>query len=377
MGKYSVKGSAEFDAHIDRDMQRIAQVVSESPDAKLFRSVILIGGYARGEGTPRIEDGQELTFNDYDLIVVSTPQSRGRRKAIQDNLRNLEKQLTRELGLPTDLYLYTETMLRSAEFSLLNYEMRYGHKVIWGDQRIVEMMPAYGHDTIPFSEGTRLMMNRGKLLLDLKRRLRDPSPLKEEERQKYIKFLFKAWLAMGDCALLACRKYDISYTAKKEKVATLREQDIPDVLFIIESFQKAVAFKEWGDFQTVSDMDVTATFRKTRDVFTRFFYWYESKRLCGQIHDTSTHVWSLRRKGREGNDFKSLLLNVVLLKRRALRLHPFSPFDHPRLRVYAALPLVLADKPDTPEIAAVFNQDSDMSQANLENIFYRMQARLS
>ena len=66
MGKYTTRGSAKLDAHIDADLRRIAEAASPFSLAG-----VLLGGYGRGEGTPFIQpDGSQAPFNDYDLVVV-------------------------------------------------------------------------------------------------------------------------------------------------------------------------------------------------------------------------------------------------------------------------------------------------------------------
>ena len=192
MSRYTIRGSAELDTQIDEDMRYIAEAASPHSSAG-----VLLGAYGRGEGTPFIKpDGSQAPFNDYDLVVVVDKLNND----IRQTFRMLEKQLTGELGLPVDLYPYGLSHLRRCEFSLLNYEMKHGHKVVWGDEDVLAALPDYPHDAIPLSEGTRLLLNRGKLLLDIQQRLVNPEPLNEEERIRFIKFIYKVLLAFGDCA---------------------------------------------------------------------------------------------------------------------------------------------------------------------------------
>ena len=264
MSKYTARGSAELDDRIDADLRRIAEVA-----APHSLSGVLLGGYGRGEGTPFINpDGSQSPFNDYDLIVVAD-------KPDREKFQAMEKQLTQELGLSVDLYPYAKTSLPKCEFSLLNYEMKHGHKVVWGDEHILDAMPDYPHDAIPLAEGSRLLMNRGKLLLDIKQRLENPEPLTGEERIRFIKFIHKMLLAFGDCALLATGKYDIAYSVKKERI--LGMDPIPDRSFVIEGYLRAIALKEWGDYQPLDTFDITKEFDRVREVFLRFFPWYRAQ----------------------------------------------------------------------------------------------------
>lgn len=337
MSTYTVRGSAELDAKIDSDMRRIAEVASPFSSAG-----VLLGGYGRGEGTPFIKlDGSQSPFNDYDLIVIVdrlTP-------AIRQKLQTLEKQLTEELGLPVDLYPYQKAALTRCEFSLLNYEMKHGHKVVWGDENVLAAMPDYPHHTIPLSEGSRLLMNRGKLLLDIKQRLALSEPLTNEERIRFIKFIFKARLAFGDCVLLAAGQYNIFYAVKKECIPAIGT--CPDRNTVINGYLKAIELKEWGDYPSLNHLDVAVEFKATCEVFLRFFPWYRA-----QV------------SGRECSIPKAIALN--------LRWNGCPLLSHPRRRMYDALQELLTDDPDKILLSQIlFCQDC------FPEAFYKLQRRFS
>ena len=311
MSRYTTKGSAQLDEKIDSDLKRIEDLTAPYTSAG-----ILMGGYGRGEGTPFIHpDESQSPFNDYDLIVIVDECS----ASVCQKLHALEKQLRAELCLTVDLYPYALTKLPRCEFSLLNYELKYGHKVIWGDPGILDTLPDYAHHAIPLSEGTRLLMNRGKLLLDIQQRIARPEPLRADERIRFIKFIYKMQLAFGDCALLTEGKYTISYAEKNKRIVTLG--DFPDRDRIIRDYQNAVALKEWGDFEALHDFDITGEFNRVRELFLRFFPWYRSQYSA-----------------RECSPAKALALN--------LRWNGWPLFSHPRLRLYDALQQLLTDDPD-------------------------------
>jgi hypothetical protein len=310
---YTLKGSTELDARIDIHLEHIVKTVSPHCDA-----VILLGGYGRGEGTPFIKpDGAQAPFNDYDLVVIVDTVN----KPVRLYFQSLEQQLSEDLGLPVDLCPYQHSQLSSREFSLLNYEMKYGHKVLWGDDHTLDAMPNYTLDSIPLSEGSRLLLNRGKLLLDIQQRLTEPNPQTAEERIRFIKFIFKVKLAFGDCALLAARNYDIFYSVKKARIADI--QACPDRDAVISGYLRAIELREWGDFQALDDFDEVAEFEAVRDIFLRFLPWYRAQYSA-----------------RECSVSKAIALN--------LKWNGCFAMQHPRVRLYDAIHGLLQGDSDYP-----------------------------
>jgi hypothetical protein len=381
VGKYSVKGSPAFDARIDADMQRIADAVYASKFSNHWKALVLLGGYGRGEGSPLIqragvrdqgsgvrESEVELPFNDYDLIVVTDSLDPLLKRA----LKKLEKELSEEIGLPVDLYPYLDKALPRCEFSLLNYEMRYGHRVIRGDQKILDAMPDYPHDAIPLSEGTRLLMNRGKLLLDIKRRLARPDPLTQEEKETFLKFLFKADLAFGDCALLLRGAYDLSYVTKRSRLPEIDLSGLPDARAFVNAYSRAIDFKERVDFQTLENNNVHLRFTETVKRYEELFLWYERRRLNRKFHTLEKYAREFPNIGNEGSALKNAAHNLRAFGLRGL---PFLAV-HPRLRLYAALPLLLTKHADRDEIAWLLGSNR-IGFEELCQVFYALQQRFS
>jgi len=343
MGKYSVKGSPAFDARIDADMKRIADAVYASSFSKHWKALVLFGSYGRSEETLMIgPSGEELPFNDYNLAVVTNSLD----PLLKHALKKLEKELSEEIGLPVDLRPYPAIALPKCEFSLLNYEMKHGHRVIRGNQTILDAMPDYPHDAIPQSEGTRLLMNRGKLLLDIKRRLARPETLTHEERERFLKFLFKIDLAFGDCALLLRGAYDPSYAVKRNRLLKIDLSGLDHARAFTDAYGRAIDFKERADFQTLENGNIHLRLAEILARYEEFFLWYERRRLNRKFKTAEKYAHAFPDLGKEGSPFKNAVHN----------LRTFGPgvfqhrSTHPRLRLYAALPLLLTKHADREEI---------------------------
>jgi len=338
MAKYTRRGSDQLDAQIDVQLRHVAELAAPHSIAG-----ILLGGYGRGEGTPFINpDGTQSPFNDYDLVVIVEPLNRD----VRQLFKTLEQQLTAELGIPVDLCPYEKSLLSRCECSLLNYEMKHGHKVIWGDEHILDAMPDYPAGKLPLSEGSRLLLNRGKLLLDIKQRIMEAEPLTHDERIRFIKFIQKAWLAMGDCALLAKGKYDLSYGVKRERIATL--QDIPDRDAIVDHYVESIQLKEKGDYLArLPGTDIAAEFQFVCSLYLSFFHWYQA------LHT-----------GRECSMIKAMLLNLKWNGRPLLH--------HPRKYLYSAIQELLKEEPGEFRLREML-----FCRSNFVERFYAMQKRFS
>lgn len=378
MPKYTLKGSEKLDQKIDADMREIFEAVSASEYASDYSALILLGGYGRGEGTPfinyegRERDPVQQPFNDYDLVVVVERLN----DEIRADLQGFERALSDKLGLPVDLYPYLRRDLPNCEFSLLNYELKYGHMVVWGDEHILDAMPEYKHAELPLSEGMRLLLNRGKLLLDIKRRLKNDSPLSASERICFLKFFFKEMLAFGDCALLINNAYDLSYRKKKTLIENVDMDGLSASAEIVASYKRAIDFKEWGDFRLLDDIDIQTEFERVRDLFIKFYLWYEGRRLSGDCARSEQHAHLLFQNANECNWLKALAYNLSWLRKRAIGMSVRDLFSHPRLRMYVALPLLLEKDSDIERIDEIlFLSGKDFEQASAE--FYAMQKRYS
>jgi hypothetical protein len=250
--------------------------------------------------------------------------------------------------------------------------MKYGHRVIRGDKKILDALPDYPHDAIPLSEGTRLLMNRGKLLLDIKRRLALPEPLTREEHRRFLKFMFKADLAFGDCALLLRGAYDLSYVVKRHRLPEIDLTGLDDSRAFVSAYSRAIDFKERADFKPLESSNVHLLFTETVQRYEQFFLWYERRRLNRKFPTLEKYAHTFPNLGKEGSPLKNAVHNLRAFGPHGLR----YCFAHPRLRLYAALPLLLTKHADREEIRWLLHSYAS-SPEELSQAFYALQQRFS
>ena len=368
--KYSLYGSPDFDQRVDADMEKIVKAIQKDPEGSHVKAIVLLGGYGRGEGTPLSVNGVEMPFNDYDLVVVSSHYSRG----FTQRIRQLEPLLTEQLGIPVDLYPHTFYTLKRAERSLLNYEMQRGHRVIWGSSKVLSMMPEISLKNLSLSEGTRLLMNRGKLLLDMDCRLSSSVALSDEEAIHFRKFLWKNHLAFGDCLLLANNAYDVLYQVKEKVIDKFRAtEQVPEVDWMISAYRRAIAFKQKGDLEILNGTALMEEWRYTKEYWLKFFLWFESMRLGVSLRSSEDYCEKIALK--ETKQLTSLLRNFRLLGSRMAYPSVDWVWIHPRNRLYAALHLLLRGCTNEEMLTSLLGAEGGM-QSWIQQ-FYAMRLRLS
>lgn len=343
MGKYSTNGSAEFDALVDRHLEIIANEAWTSSYSKHWKALVLCGSYGRGEGTPVAGSGSgERPFDGYELVLVTGRLTGLIRGAVQI----LQERMTAGLNLPVKISPLWVREIRACECSLDTYELKHGHRVIRGDDRVLRRLPDCRPEDIPLASGTRRLMNSGCRLLEIKQRLSSGQPLSSAERHRFVRSILDANLAFGDCILLMRKSYSLSITEKKEQLKTADLPGLYDARGITGAYGRAVDFIQNGDFKAYETVNLHIWLDETARNFCNVFLWYERRRLNRKFSTIKRYAHAFPNLGNEGSPLKNLAANLRAFGLRGLS----TPFVHPRLRLYAATLLLLAEPVNPDEL---------------------------
>jgi len=219
--RYTLLGPPEAEQRIHDDQSRITQAVLEVIPRPTFAALILAGGYGRGEGGYRSRNGQFAPYNDYDYFVVLEA-SRRKSAEWQRRLKKVGHFLEDKIGVEVDFAVLRRSKLSKLEYSLMNAELQWGHRVLAGDDDVLVAMQRMPMDLIPLAEFSRLMLNRGSLLLMNQRALRSNTVSTDADREQFSRYLDKAVLACADARLAAAGRYHGSYPIKLERIKELK-----------------------------------------------------------------------------------------------------------------------------------------------------------
>jgi len=313
---FTISADPVVDAHIQRDLERVRSALLDLLGDHI-RSLVLVGGFGRGEGGIEWIDGSPKVVNDYDfLIIVDSLLTKIRYRAL---LSRLAKQLARSLGLRLlDLGVIPIQSLSTLPCTIYNYELREGHKVLYGDLGLQECIPCYDPQDIPLLEGTRLLFNRGGgLVLSLfqcSTMDRDEQLVRDcaIEHQKAI-------LAMGDCVLLLQGQYHYSYAERLRKISLIDWSLVSEGKGLSVQYKDALQKKLEPDFQTYMDWDLKDAWFKLQSQYETFYRMFESKRLGIPIGSWNNYFRLYPRPARSMNLSTSAISFIKLVKSFGLR----------------------------------------------------------
>jgi hypothetical protein len=203
--RYTVRDEPEVVARIEADLRRVVERVTQG-DPHL-RSLVLTGGFGRGEGA--VLAGQPQ--NDYDFVAFR------RSGRPDDDYGEMRAELEAELGLHVDLAPVPLWRLPWVPRSIFWYETALRGRTLWG-RELLERVPVREPGSIHRAEGLRLLVNRAAGLL--------LATLEPEEHLFRIQAA-KGLLAAFDAHLLARGLFPPSQRERWAHVHALKEAPLP------------------------------------------------------------------------------------------------------------------------------------------------------
>jgi len=346
---FTFDGNEAAEARIAMDQSIIKIYVADAIPEKNFEALVLMGGYGRGEGGYRLRDDMPVPYNDYDYFVIVKNMGRKAVALLEKQLKMLAERLSVIVGVDVDLAVLRRESLSNAPFTLMNAEMKWGHRVLLGNPRVLNAMPTMPFDKLTLGEFTRLMNNRGALLLMNVQKLGSDCELKTEEREEFFKFLSKAILACGDALLALEGVYHPSYVEKKKRLAILR--NLPGRKFI-KLYKQAVEQKFYPDPAIYKNENLEECQRLITNFWLDTFSVLEAHRMHRSIRTWREYAKPWLSKGQlEASHFvRNFAITLRDFGARHTLRYPGWALHYPRERLISVLPLLL--KPASGKISS-------------------------
>lgn len=277
---YSLLNNAQLDERISSDLNEICECLQALPEFDNVISIILVGGYGRGEGTALFKGNSAGPYNDYDLVLVTTSSwNPFKIKKFKRVLSDLSRGLEQKLGIAIDLMPISVNDLSHAKPTLFNTEMRLGHKVLYGPPQSLFTMPELQLHSLPKEEGLRLLMNRAMLLILIENDLKN--------RERRLRYIHKNHLALGDALLILNSQNRLHYSEKADLVDQLVQESVPkEFAELAQWYRQAIDFKIYGKLESYQRLNTIQMYEQLREMLPFFILWFESMRLKKEIRST-------------------------------------------------------------------------------------------
>ncbi|MDX1932663.1 MAG: hypothetical protein SFU56_08670 [Capsulimonadales bacterium] len=217
-GRFTFSGGDAVEARLRDIVSGTVRTLKDRLRPESVRALVLIGGYGRGEGGVEVRpDGTEYPHNNLDFLLIGRG-GIGEVAALKAELDPILEELSLRLDIGLDLGITTEARLNASPCLIMWYDMRYGHKTLWGDASYVPSLTRFEAERIPTSEARNLLVNRGTLLV-INDALIERGIRSEKERRTVVRHAVKAIIGYGDALLYFRGEYHWSYAEKRKRMA--------------------------------------------------------------------------------------------------------------------------------------------------------------
>ena len=144
--KFVVNQDKKIAKRINDDLSIIQQIILEN--FNYVESIILAGGFGRGEGSVLIHEKEVQPINDYDLYVITK----------FDNQKNLINKVRKQISSivkirQVDLEVIPIKKLKSLKPTMANYDLKYASYIFYGNNQILNSIPTIDSQKLSLKEG--------------------------------------------------------------------------------------------------------------------------------------------------------------------------------------------------------------------------------
>lgn len=219
-GRFTVRGGPSVEACVKEMVERATHVIAANIDPSTYRSMILHGGYGRGEGGVERVGFLQRPHNNLDFLMITRPFYPGDLAALKRRMDDLFRPIVTDYGVGIDTGVIREWTLRASPCLVMWYDMRFGHKTALGDATFVGSLSRFSKARIEPWDMRDLLINRGTLLV-INDALLARGARSDLDRRFIVKHAMKAIIGYGDAYLFAAGRYDWSYVTRQRRMRAL------------------------------------------------------------------------------------------------------------------------------------------------------------
>jgi hypothetical protein len=292
MGKYTVYDDPRIDEEIEKQLGKIVSIlVKNIPN---IHSIILTGGFGRGEGSIKLEEGGKiLPLKDYDLVIIVTGsisketlnQIYGQVHSVM-GLSNSEERMFRFSDFVIDLCFTTLKKL-SLLPDISGYELKIASYLLYGED--VRNRIPWNVTDIPLASGWRLLFEKMTGLIG---HFPKEYPLKGNGNHHSEELLIyecqKTYVEIATALTILMGCYAPSYSRRKQLFENNFYKKLPELYeklpYLPDFVAKATDFKLRPTFENFKN-DPSDLWFNTRNTLLVVSKFYLEKFLGIEVND--------------------------------------------------------------------------------------------
>jgi hypothetical protein len=273
-GRFTARGGEVVEAEVRSMVERAGRLVDKSLPSGLYRTMILLGGYGRGEGGIERIDGVERPHNNLDFLMITRPGVRQDPAKLKRRIDDLFRPIVEDHGVGIDTGVVAEWKLRTSPVLVMWFDMRFGHKTVNGDAAFVPSLTRFRKEAIEPADVRDLLVNRGTLLV-INDMLLARGARTLADRRYIVKHAMKAIIGYGDAYLFAIGEYDWSYLEKQRRMRASKRAPAA----LRELYDEAMEFRFEPSYGGYMDRDLGAWMERLRSELAPIHLFFERTRL--------------------------------------------------------------------------------------------------
>jgi len=304
--RFTIDGSAALEQHLAETCALVRAGVERIIPTQLLEGLALAGGYGRGEGGVRHENGQDLPYNDLEFFVFVRGSTYINDHRFKAALHTLGESLSPAAGLDVEFKILSISRLRRSAVNMFYYDLVMGHRWLIGSDKLLVGCEHHREAThIPLHEATRLLFNRCSGLLFASERLAK-NDFNNADADYVGRNLAKAQLALGDVVLAMSGRYHWSCLERHRRLLDLAGVD-PTLL---AHHAAGVAFKLRPSRSAKTHAELNQEHSALSDLSRQIFLQLESRRLKTRLSTPDDYISCRTNKCPEVPLWKNVLIHL-------------------------------------------------------------------
>lgn len=277
MGIFTSYASTLVDDHITFRTKLITQVILKN--VPYINSILLTGGFGKGEGSIKIENNEVICLRDFDIaVIVDRIPNKRTIENIYDqiyqslNLTNPENKIFRFFNFVVDIkFLRKKDLIYN---DIWFYDLKVASKLLYGED--IRQSISSSKKEIPLSSGLRILFEKVTGLLFHVDCMEEKKPPKEK-KELLIFECYKTFIEICTSLCILANRYEPKYADRAKIFEKLYFIKFPQLAKVLPDLPKRVTactnFKLKPDFTKVKEdpVDLWFTTREYLEVILQFY----------------------------------------------------------------------------------------------------------